>query len=303
MAAPGFCPLDYPTPESLLIAMTVSSGSPVFNVPDLLHRYGLRPDKSLGQNFLIDEAALLRVVDAAGIEADDDVLEIGPGLGGLTRHLAGRARQVVAVEVDGDLLPPLREVLASHPNVRLVHGDILALDPAEWLASPGYLVVANIPYYITSALIRHLLEARTRPRRLVLTVQREVAERITASPGEMSLLALSVQLYGQPRVVAHIPAEAFYPAPKVDSAIIRTDLYPAPIIPETHIPGFFRLAKAGFSQKRKTLRNALSGGLACEPAQAEQLLRAAGLDPQRRAETLSLVEWGKLVAVYAGSAR
>jgi len=283
--------------------MTVPSGSPVFNVPDLLHRYGLRPDKSLGQNFLIDEAALLRVVEAAGIEGGDDVLEIGPGLGGLTRHLAGRARQVVAVELDGDLLPPLREVLASHPNVRLVHGDILALDPAEWMTSPGYLVVANIPYYITSALIRHLLEARTRPSRLVLTLQREVAERITASPGEMSLLALSVQLYGRPRVVAHIPAGAFYPAPKVDSAILRTDLYPTPIIPETHIPGFFRLAKAGFSQKRKTLRNALSGGLACEPAQAEQLLRAAGIDPQRRAEALSLEEWGQLVAVYAGSVR
>jgi 16S rRNA (adenine1518-N6/adenine1519-N6)-dimethyltransferase len=202
--------------------------------------------------------------------------------------------------LDGDLLPPLREVLASHPNVRLVHGDILALDPAEWMTSPGYLVVANIPYYITSALIRHLLEARIRPSRLVLTVQREVAERITAAPGEMSLLALSVQLYGRPWVVAHIPAGAFYPAPKVDSAIIRTDLYPAPIIPDAHIPGFFRLAKAGFSQKRKTLRNALSAGLACEPAQADQLLRAAGIDPQRRAETLSLEEWGQLVTVYAG---
>jgi 16S rRNA (adenine1518-N6/adenine1519-N6)-dimethyltransferase len=300
MAAPGFCALDYPASESLLIAMTVPSGLPVFNVPDLLRRYGLRPDKSLGQNFLIDEEALLRVVDAAGIEGGDDVLEIGPGLGGLTRHLAGRARRVVAVELDGDLLPPLREVLVSHPNVRLVHGDILALDPAELMSSPGYLVVANIPYYITSALIRHLLEARARPRRLVLTVQREVAERITAIPGEMSLLALSVQLYGQPRVVAHIPAGAFYPAPKVDSAVIRTDLYPAPIISEAHIPGFFRLAKAGFSQKRKTLRNALSAGLACEPAQAKQLLGAAGIDPQRRAETLSLEEWGQLVTVFTG---
>jgi 16S rRNA (adenine1518-N6/adenine1519-N6)-dimethyltransferase len=279
------------------------SDSSVFNVPDLLRRYGLRPDKGLGQNFLIDEAALLRVVDAAGIEGGDDILEIGPGLGGLTRHLASRAFRVVAVELDGDLLPPLREVLASYSNVRLVHGDILALDPAEWMASPGYLVVANIPYYITSALIRHLLEARIRPRRLVLTVQREVAERITAAPGEMSLLALSVQLYGQPRVVAHIPAGAFYPAPKVDSAILRTDLYPTPIIPDSHIPGFFRLAKAGFSQKRKTLRNALSAGLACEPAQAEQFLRAAGIDPQRRAETLSLEEWGQLVTVYAGGAR
>jgi 16S rRNA (adenine1518-N6/adenine1519-N6)-dimethyltransferase len=274
-------------------------GLPALDVPDLLRRYGLRPDKSLGQNFLIDEAALLGVVAAAGIEAEDVVLEIGPGLGGLTRYLASCAREVVAVEVDGALLPPLREVLVPYPNVRLVHGDILALDPKEWMLSPGYLVVANIPYYITSALIRHLLEARTRPRRLVLTVQREVAERITAAPGEMSLLALSVQLYGQPQVVAHIPAGAFYPAPKVDSAVIRTDLYPTACITEARIPAFFRLAKAGFSQKRKTLRNALSGGLACPPVQAEQLLRAAGIDPQRRAETLSLEEWGQLVSSYS----
>jgi 16S rRNA (adenine1518-N6/adenine1519-N6)-dimethyltransferase len=166
------------------------------------------------------------------------------------------------------------------------------------MSAPGYLVVANIPYYITSAVIRHLLEARTRPRRLVLTVQREVAQRITAVPGEMSLLALSVQLYGQPQVVAYIPASAFYPSPKVDSAVIRTDLFPAPRIPDASIPTFFRLAKSGFSQKRKTLRNSLSAGLACPPAEAEQLLHAAGIDPQRRAETLSLEEWGRVVAVY-----
>ena len=283
--------------------MSVLPGLPAFNVPDLLRRYGLRPDKSLGQNFLIDEAVLLRVVDAAGIEDGDDVLEIGPGLGGLSRHLAGRARQVVAVELDADLLPPLREVLAPFPNIRLVQGDILELDPAELMIAPGYLVVANIPYYITSALIRHLLEARTRPRRLVLTLQREVAERITAAPGDMSLLALSVQLYGQPRVVGHIPAGAFYPAPKVESAVIRTDLYPAARIPESDIPAFFRLAKAGFSQKRKTLRNALSAGLACPPPQAEQLLRLAGIDPQRRAETLSLEEWRQLVSFYTAGVR
>ena len=303
MASPSLCPLDDPASESILIPMFEQSDPFRFHVPELLRRYGLRPDKSLGQNFLVDETALLRVVDAAGIESGDEVLEVGPGLGGLTRHLADRARQVVAVELDGDLLPPLREVLAPYPNVRLVQGDILALDPAEWMASPGYLVVANIPYYITSALIRHLLEARARPRRLVLTVQREVAERITAVPGEMSLLALSVQLYGKPQVVAHIPAGSFYPAPKVDSAVVRTDLYPTPLILDPHIPTFFRLAKAGFSQKRKTLRNALSAGLACEPAQAEQLLRTAGIDPQRRAETLSLDEWGQIVAVYAGGVR
>lgn len=278
--------------------MNATTGLPALNVPELLRRYGLRPDKSLGQNFLIDEAALSRVVAAAEVGAGDEVLEIGPGLGGLTRHLALCARQVTAVELDGDLLPPLREVLAPYPNVRLVHGDILEFDPAEWMGSSGYLVVANIPFYITSALIRHLLEARYTPRRLALTVQREVAERIMATSGKMSLLALSVKVYGQPRLVTHIPAGAFYPSPKVDSTVLLVDLYPTPRIPPAQIPVFFRLARAGFSQKRKTLRNALSAGLACAPVEAEKILRAVGIDPQHRAETLSLEEWGRLTDKY-----
>ena len=298
MASAGFRPPDDPSPVQLLKIMTAPTALPALNVPELLHRYGLRPDKSLGQNFLIDEAALSRLVAAAEVKADDDVLEIGPGLGGLTRHLALCARQVTAVELDSNLLPPLREVLASYPNVRLVHGDILELDPVEWMSSSGYLVVANIPYYITSALIRHLLEARYTPRRLVLTVQREVAERIMVGSGKMSLLALSVKVYAQPRLVTHISAGAFYPSPKVDSTVLLADLYPTPRIPPAQIPAFFRLARAGFSQKRKTLRNALSAGLACAPAEAEKMLRAAGIDPQRRAETLSLEEWGKLVEIF-----
>jgi 16S rRNA (adenine1518-N6/adenine1519-N6)-dimethyltransferase len=238
------------------------------------------------------------VTETAGIEAGDAVLEIGPGLGSLTRHVARLARQVVAVEVDSGLIPPLKEALTPYHNVRLIEGDILALDPAVLMDSSGYLVVANIPYYITSALIRHLLEARARPRRLVLTIQREVAERICAAPGKMSLLALSVQVYGLPRIVAHIPAGAFYPAPKIDSAVVRVDLFPSPLIPHPLLSCFFRLIKAGFSQKRKTLRNALSGGLAWSPAQAEEFLRGAGIDPMRRAETLSIEEWGKLVKNY-----
>jgi 16S rRNA (adenine1518-N6/adenine1519-N6)-dimethyltransferase len=271
------------------------------DVPHLMREYGLRPDKSLGQNFLVDPAALQRVVEAADIGAEDVILEIGPGLGGLTRYLATLARQVVAVELDTGLIPALRQVLDQFSNVNIVVGDILAFDPGKLITlSPGqrYLVVANIPYYITSALIRHLLEAHLRPEQLVLTVQREVAARICASPGDMSLLALSVQVYGQPQVVAQIPAGAFYPSPKIDSAVIRVTLFPTPLIPLAQLPVFFRLAKAGFSQKRKTLRNALSAGLACSPAHAEALLVDAGLDPRRRAETLSLPEWGQLVARY-----
>jgi 16S rRNA (adenine1518-N6/adenine1519-N6)-dimethyltransferase len=275
------------------------------NVPDLLRRYGLRPDKRLGQNFLIDEAALQRVVEAASLGAEHAVLEIGPGLGSLTRLLATHSRRVVAVELDEALMPALEEILAPYANIRLVQGDILALDPYELMQegeagpAPGYRVVANIPYYITSALIRHLLEARQPPELLTLTVQREVAERICAAPGELSLLGLSVQVYGHPQVVGRIPAGAFYPPPKVDSAVIRVDLYDRPRIPAPQLAAFFRLAKAGFSQKRKTLRNALAGGMGWKPAQAEAILRQAGIDPQRRAETLSLDEWGALTQAAA----
>jgi len=274
---------------------------PAPDIPALLQRYGLRPQKSLGQNFLVDEGALRRVVEAAQIQPDEQVLEIGPGLGSLTCWLAERANRVVCVELDQKLLPPLEEVLGPYPNVQIIQGDILRLDPSALMGNsggsrqPDYLVVANIPYYITSALVRHLLETRYPPRSLVLTVQREVAERICARPGDMSLLALSVQVYGSPQIVAHIPAGAFYPPPKVDSAVIRVELFHEPIIPRAQLRAFFRLAKAGFSQKRKTLRNALSGGMRWSTAQAGELLEATGIDPMRRAETLSLEEWKRLV--------
>lgn len=273
---------------------------PPLNVPELLRRFGLRPDKSLGQNFLVDPEALEAVMASAGVEPGDAVLEIGPGLGSLTRLLAQSARQVVAVEIDADLLPPLKTVLAPFDNVQVIHGDIMTVEPSRLMqpvvaAGSSYRVVANIPYYITSALIRKLLEADPKPGCIVLTVQREVAERITAAPGDLSLLALSVQVYGKPYIAARIPATAFYPPPKVDSAVVRVDLYPGPRIPEQRLERFFRLAKAGFSQKRKTLRNSLSAGLRISPQAAAGLLEQAGIDPQRRAETLSIEEWEKLV--------
>jgi 16S rRNA (adenine1518-N6/adenine1519-N6)-dimethyltransferase len=266
---------------------------PPLNVAALLRQYGLRPHKGLGQNFLQDESALQKIVAVADLQPADAVLEIGPGLGSLTRHLALASRSVVAVELDQDLFPALEAILTPYKNVRLVHGDILELNPTELMDASDYVVVANIPYYITSAVIRHLLESASRPRRIVLTVQREVAERICAGPGDMSLLALSVQVYGKPSIAKTIPAEAFYPAPKVDSAVVKIDIYPEPVIPSTRLEAFFRLAKAGFGQKRKTLRNSLGALVGRE--QAESILAAAGIDPMRRAETLSLEEWGKLV--------
>jgi 16S rRNA (adenine1518-N6/adenine1519-N6)-dimethyltransferase len=271
---------------------------PPLNIPALLRRYDLRPSKGLGQNFLQDKGALQEIVSSAGLGTGDAVLEIGPGLGSLTRYLAVSARSVTAVELDRKLFPALESVLAPYLNVRLVQGDILKLNPAELMETPGYIVVANIPYYITSVVIRHLLEAELRPSRMVLTVQKEVAERICADPGRMSLLALSVQVYGKPVIGTIIPAEAFYPPPKVDSAVLCIELYPQPIIPADRLENFFLLIKAGFSQKRKTLRNALSGGLRIAPVETEDLLSAAGIDPQRRAETLSLKEWGNLLKEY-----
>jgi 16S rRNA (adenine1518-N6/adenine1519-N6)-dimethyltransferase len=267
---------------------------PPINISFLLKKYGLRPHKGLGQNFLQDPIALEKIAAAAEIQPTDTALEIGPGLGSLTRYLAAAAKEVVAVELDQHLLPPLKAVLSPYNNVRLIHGDILELDPGELITVPNYVVAANIPYYITSAVIRHLLESPTKPRRVVLTIQKEVAQRICEKPGDMSLLALSVQVYGKPRVVAHVPAGAFVPAPNVDSSVLSIEIYPEPLIPHEYLDRFFKLIKAGFSQKRKMLRNSLSSGLSISSTEAADLLTCAGIDPQRRAETLSIDEWRTL---------
>jgi len=267
---------------------------PSLDAHAILKRFGIRAEKSLGQNFLQDPFALETIAVAAEIQPTDTVLEIGPGLGSLTRYLAVSAREVVAVELDIKMLAPLKTIIAPYENVRLVHGDILKLSPQELVAEKDYLVVANIPYYITSAVIRHLLESGNKPRRIVLTIQKEVAERICAEPGDMSLLALSVQVYGKPRIAARIPADAFFPAPKVDSSVLCVDIYPSPQVSNELLDIFFKLIKAGFAQKRKTLRNSLSSGLHIPPTEAASLLTRAGIDPQRRAETLSIEEWEKL---------
>jgi 16S rRNA (adenine1518-N6/adenine1519-N6)-dimethyltransferase len=264
------------------------------NAENLLKQYRLRAHKGLGQNFLQDPLALEAIVAAAEIQVTDSVLEIGPGLGSLTRYLAESAEKVIAVELDAKLIPPLKDVLSRYQNVQIIHGDILKLSLKDLIEDDGYLVVANIPYYITSAVIRHLLENQSKPRRIVLTIQKEVARRICAKPGDMSLLALSVQVYGAPRIAAHIPAGAFFPTPKVDSAVLIIDIFAAPLVGQDLLDSFFKLIKAGFSQKRKTLRNSLSSGLHISPTNAAELLTQANIDPQRRAETLSIEEWERL---------
>jgi 16S rRNA (adenine1518-N6/adenine1519-N6)-dimethyltransferase len=270
-------------------------------VESLLRRHRLRPDKRLGQNFLIDPDALARVVAAADLTGDDAVLEVGAGLGTLTQELARRARRVVAVEYDRRLEPVLRELFAGEAKVSIVMADVLRLDLQGVMGGEPYLVVANIPYQITSHLIRLLLEASMPPRRIVLTVQREVAERILAGPGEMNLLALGVQAYGQPRIMARLSPASFYPPPRVDSAVLRVDLWQPPRLELDEARAIFRLARAGFAQPRKKLRNSMAAGLRLSPTQVEQELRRLGVSPDARAEALSLSDWERLAAEWSVS--
>jgi 16S rRNA (adenine1518-N6/adenine1519-N6)-dimethyltransferase len=275
------------------------------SVAALLRTYGLHPRKRLGQNFIADPVALERIVDAADLSADDVVVEVGAGPGTLTRPLAQQARRVIALELDDHLVDILRKQLVDLPNVEIVHGDVLRFSTSGF-PHCGYKVVGNLPYYITSAVLRHFLEREPRPRLMVVTVQREVAERIVARPGEMSILAVSVQFYGRPRVVARLPAGAFYPPPRVDSAVVRIDVSDEPALPPREgldEAAFFRVVRAGFSQKRKTLRNSLSAGLGLSPAAVGDWLDGVGVDPRRRAETLSLQEWAKVAETLCAAAK
>jgi 16S rRNA (adenine1518-N6/adenine1519-N6)-dimethyltransferase len=314
---------------------------------EFLRQYNLRPKQSLAQNFLVDETHLARIAAAATLDQTDTVLEIGPGPGSLTTHLAAQAGRVVAVELDDRFIEPLQTHFAAQPHVTIVHGDILELDPGALIddarqeagdrrqetgeprqenralsneadcadgsqsvtrntqhttrTTQPYKVVANLPYYITSAVLRHLLEATLPPTVIVVLVQKEVAERICAQPGDLSILAISVQYYAKPTLVHQVPASAFYPPPKVDSAVLRLDCYPTPAVPDVATDQFFRVVRAGFSQKRKQLVNTLSAGLHLAKADATAILTAANIDPKRRAETLTLAEWGILCNVFADS--
>jgi 16S rRNA (adenine1518-N6/adenine1519-N6)-dimethyltransferase len=273
----------------------------MMNVRRLLKEFDIQPRKSLGQNFLTDQRALERIVEAAELGPEDIVLEIGPGLGALTRRLAAEAGRVVTVELDQRLVEVLKQTVAAKadlPNVEIIHGDILELNPADLLerqmTSFQYKVVANLPYYITSAILRHLLTAEVRPRLMVVTVQLEVARRIIAEPGDMSLLAVSVQFYGRPRIVTRIKAGAFYPSPQVDSAVIRIDLGDRPVVEVDDAGRFFEIVRAGFAQRRKQLRNALAAELGLPASEVAQALGRASVNPRRRAQTLSLEEWARV---------
>lgn len=263
------------------------------SVRRLLRQFDIRPRKGIGQNFLISERLLQRIVEAAELDEHDVVLEVGAGLGALTCRLAQHCGRVVAVEVDNRLVPLLEQAASAYPNIEVNQGDILAIEPGDLVSSP-YKMVSNLPYYITSAVLRHFLEARARPSALVVTVQREVAERITARPGKMSLLAVSVQLYGRPRVVAKAPPGAFYPSPRVQSAVVRVDVHNTPQVAVDDIQSFFDVVRAGFAQRRKQLRNSLSQGLSLTTEEVTRAIRRSGLDEKQRPQELSIAQWARL---------
>ncbi len=264
------------------------------NPKTLLDEHEIHPKKKLGQNFLHDPGALERIVTSAAVTDQDTVLEVGPGTGTLTKFLAQAAKKVIAVEVDERLQPILDDELQPYANVWVIYQDILTVDVAGLLRPDDYLVVANVPYYITSAILRHLLEASHKPRRLVLTVQHEVAERLIATPNDMSLLTVSVQFFGAPHIINRLKPAAFWPRPDVDSAVVRIDVYDEPPVDVPDEDSFFRVVRAGFGQKRKQLKNSLGSGLGIKTAEAADLLEQADIDPRRRAETLTLEEWAAL---------
>ncbi|BFD24806.1 MAG: 16S rRNA (adenine(1518)-N(6)/adenine(1519)-N(6)) - dimethyltransferase RsmA [Candidatus Parcubacteria bacterium] len=265
---------------------------------ELCRIYDLRPSRSKGQNFLVTESVYNDIIAAGELTKEDTVLEVGPGLGFLTARLAKAAGQVVTVELDDKLANFLQTALDSQTvtNVTLLNQDILRFNPDNLPA--GYKIVANLPYNISSIFLRTFLEQKNAPERMVLLLQKEVAQRLTAKPGAMSLLSLSVQFYSQPEIIRLVKAGNFWPEPKVDSALVRlqlnsgrSDAYSA-----SEKKAFFRLARIGFSAKRKMLKNNLAAGLNLDLATATEILKASNLPPHIRAEELSLDDWEKLFA-------
>ena len=262
----------------------------------------VKAKKSLGQNFLKDEAVLERIVASASVDSTDWVVEIGPGTGALTRVLSEKAQKVIALELDRDLIPDLLKQFPLSSNVSIVEQDIIRAEMAEMLHVHGlreghpYKVVANIPYYITAPIIQYLLQLPTPPETIVLMIQKEVAERITAKPGSLSILGVSVQYYADPELLFMVSKTAFEPVPKVDSAVVL--LKPKRKLDKEKDKPFFRMVKAGFSARRKTLVNNLASGLHLPKEEVSEKLVRLGFDPNIRAQALSVADWERVVEVF-----
>ncbi|MCR5249832.1 MAG: 16S rRNA (adenine(1518)-N(6)/adenine(1519)-N(6))-dimethyltransferase RsmA [Lachnospiraceae bacterium] len=271
------------------------------NTAELIRKHGFSVRKKYGQNFLVDASMLEKIVDSAQIGADDTVLEIGPGLGGMTQLLAERAGHVLAVEIDSALIPILGETLAEYPNVDLVNEDILKFDLKAYAREHGterFKVVANLPYYITTPILMQLLEGDAPIESITVMVQKEVADRMQVGPGtkDYGALSLAVQYRAKPVVVAVVPPECFLPRPGVDSSVIRLEVYDKPPVEVRRPDHMFRLIRASFNQRRKTLANALSGdpSLGLTRERVQQALEEMGLSAMVRGETLGLQEFARL---------
>lgn len=269
-------------------------------VADLLSRYHLWTKKKLGQNFLVNKLVLKKIIETANLNKKDYVLEIGSGIGTLTQELLKNSRWVLGIEIDPNMIKILQETCGAESNLKILQKNILALDLSKHLSQvSSYKVVANLPYYITQPILRNFLEVQTfKPELMVLMVQKEVAEKICAKKGDMSLLGLSVQFYADAKLISIVKNDNFFPVPRVDSAIIKITNISKKLDKVQNIDLFFQIAKAGFSQKRKKLRNSLAGGLRIQPTEAEKILYKAGINPNTRAETLSLEDWEKLYLVW-----
>jgi len=260
----------------------------------------MKPKKSLGQNFLRDKKVLEKIIASAELSSDDLVIEIGPGEGVLTEKLAEKVSKVLAVEIDQNLIPVLQKKFDKNKNVEIIHEDILKINLSEIfkkLKTTNYKLIANIPYYITSKIIRLFLELENPPIEMILMTQKEVAERIVEKPGKMSLLSVSVQYYAQPKILFAVSRNSFFPVPEVDSAVIKIGDIQKKKESQEEIKKFFRIVKAGFSAKRKTLINNLSNSLHLEKNIVEEKLKLAGLKSTVRAQELSIENWKKLAAI------
>lgn len=277
----------------------------IANVRHALRQLGVQPTRAMGQNFLIDGTALATIVAAGEVDAETFVVEVGPGLGVLTWELVRCAGQVIAIELDSRLAARLRDEFAMHANLTIYQQDVLTVDVAQMTQGRAYRVVANLPYAITSPVLRLFLEAAHPPDLMTVLVQREVAQRICAEPGDMSVLAHAMQIRAVPELVAVVAPESFMPAPEVYSAVLRLRRRPAPLVDPQEEPGVMKVIKAGFLHARKQLGNSLASGLAahglqCDRAMVQELLRTCDIDPMRRAETLSIDEWVRVSRALTG---
>lgn len=277
-------------------------------IKELLLKYDARPLKLMGQNFLIDEITLKKIIETAKITQQDIILEVGPGIGTLSKELAKKAKRVILVEKDRKMVEILKETLKDYNNIEIIHNDILKISnfkfsrlnrgfSTESGQISNYKVVANIPYYLTSPLIRIFLENQNKPSEIILMVQKEVAQRICSSPPEMSLLAVAVQFYAKTEIMSYISKKCFWPAPKVDSAIIKISNIKNKKS-KIFVKNFFKIVRAGFSQPRKQLANNLSKSLGKDKNQINLWLLKNNIKPEQRAETLSVQDWTNLTNNY-----